>query len=159
MNDDIHRADPGFRHRLLIVLLVVVALGTLAVHQLTSFLETSRTLGEVSMQEAAARTLGVGRVLFASLAAGALGMGIFLLQLAVRVTRDERFPPPDAKVLRDTPVLRHQPALQRARHMKWLGAALLIAGLVVPAFAEYKLRTVLAPALEAQEDKSRPVGS
>lgn len=53
-----------------------------------------------------------------------------------------RFPPPDSKVIRDTPVLRGTPAIRRGRLLQWFAVATSVAVLAVPLVVWFTVRAL-----------------
>ena len=72
-------------------------------------------------------------------------LGAYLWRGASRVRRAQRWPPPGARTLRDTPVLTGAAARRRARGMQAVALALWLVALALPVLA-WRLHAALAPA-------------
>lgn len=105
MQDPIVAADPKARRQVLIALTISIVVGLIALKLLHSYLNGLLVL--VGEDEEAATTQAV-RLISILAALGALsflGMGWWFWRLARRIRRSDQYPPPGAKVLRDTPLL------------------------------------------------------
>lgn len=130
---EIHHADKAYRSRSLALLGVAVVLCGVLLWQLNVWLQ-SLADNLANSDPATARewlrmlfvALGIG------LAAPAAGLGLHLRRFALASRIEGRFPPREAKTLRDVRVLRDAPALAWARRVELGGtAALALAGLLI----------------------------
>jgi hypothetical protein len=71
------------------------------------------------------------------------GFCIYLWSLGGRVMRDQRFPLPGQRVVRDTPILQGQAALARGRIFRIMAVSLGVAGVML-CYAFWRLVAVLA---------------
>lgn len=100
---EIVRADPRWRMRM-VVLLVVLALG-MAICYWYFFGRVGTAIAAGDLDGALERLRQVRRLTLA-LVGVAIAAAAYFLAVAVRVLRSGRFPPPGARVVRDTPVRR-----------------------------------------------------
>jgi hypothetical protein len=130
---EIQPADPGARRRALIGAGVIAVLGWAAYFALQDWLAHIRGPDPARVREALEDALIWGSWA-ASLPVAAFAA--WLWRLGVRVARAERYPPPGAKVIRDTPVLHGEQARLRAVLFRVLAAflGLLSAGTVLAAY-------------------------
>jgi hypothetical protein len=130
MDQEIIPAD----RRLRLVLSVVVVVAMLAAAAFYwQFSRELQDLARTDVQAAIARVAQVRWLTLGSVVVAVLA-SISLAVSAVRAVRADRFPPPGARVLRDTPVLHGAPARNRAYLL--LAAAL---GIVAAAAAVHLL--------------------
>ena len=118
---EIQRADPATRRRALVAIAAITALGWAAYFALQDWLAGLAGADPPHMREALERALlwgSWGAMLPVTVLAG------WLWQYGARVGRAGRFPAPDAKVVRDTPVLHGDPARLRGMALKVLAAFL-----------------------------------
>ncbi len=123
---DIHRADPAYRNRTLLLIGFTTLLCVVLLLLLDAWLR--RVSGNLSASDPETvrqwlRVLLSGLGLALAVPAGLLGAGLRRLGLQSRI--EGRFPPRDWKTLRDVRVLRDADALHWARRTEWLGSAAL----------------------------------
>lgn len=124
---EIHAADPATRRLALIGLIVIRGLGLIPLLWVQRELDTISGQRHTDPLEATRRMLAVSRLLGASVAVVCLATGIWLAQLGFRIRRAERFSLPDARVVRDTPVLTGAAARRQASIALVVALALLAA--------------------------------
>jgi hypothetical protein len=130
---DIHRADPAYRTRTLLLLALTVLACVVFLLLLHAWLE--RVSGQLMSSDP--ETLrnwlrGLLAGLGLALAIPALFVGTALRRLAIEARRERRFPPADWKTIRDVRVLRDDSALRWAARTQILGNAVLgLGGLLV----------------------------
>jgi hypothetical protein len=130
---DIHRADPAYRTRTLLLLALTVLACVVFLLLLHAWLE--RVSGQLLSSDPETlrnwlRGMLVGLGL--ALAIPALFVGTALRRLAVEARRERRFPPMDWKTIRDVRVLRDDVAIHWAARTQILGNAVLgLAGVFV----------------------------
>ncbi len=110
MSEEIQKADPRLRLRILILLTVVAAFGALGILYLHAYLARLHDLGPHLQPLAATRTVRAAHVFLAVLTGGALGLGLYLGWISRRVLASQRFPPPGHRVISDTRVRRGRQA-------------------------------------------------
>ena len=130
---EIHRADPVYRNRTVLLLAFTVLLCAVLLLLLNAW------LGRINAQLANSdpdtvrrwlRGLLAGLGIALAVPAGLLGTGLRRLGLASRI--EGRFPPQDWKTLRDIRVLRDADALRWARRTELAGlAAIVLAALLL----------------------------
>ena len=117
----VQAADPGLRRKFPAFLLVVLAFGSAAVLLTSRLFDPETSLQDPrSLAEKFEWAAWLGTLFWAVVTGW-----VFLM--ARRIHRDRRYPPPQMRVLRDTPVVTGRAALVRA----WVGytLSLLCAGL------------------------------
>ena len=132
---DMIPADPEYRKRVLVLLLVLaLALGFLSL-VLQPWLQANI---DSSSPE---KTLQLLKWIMIACAVAPLGFAIYLLVIAIKVYRQGMFPPEGTKVLRDTPILYDQDARRRATILVIISALLMFMAdlLIVAAFFLPKL--------------------
>jgi hypothetical protein len=124
---EIHRADPAYRNRTVLLLAFTVLLCAVLLLLLNAW------LGRINAQLANSdpdtvrrwlRGLLAGLGIALAVPAGLLGTGLRRLGLASRI--EGRFPPQDWKTLRDIRVLRDADALRWARRTELAGLAAIV---------------------------------
>lgn len=139
---EIQRADQRLRRTAMVVVVAAAALGGVALWALQRWLDGvaagSRGAGSLLALVFGA-TVGVNVLALAAL-------GAYLWRYGARVRAASQFPPPGARVIRDTPVLRGSAALRRGRLLQGLGASFVVCcvGLAAAAWrfhALFPLRT------------------
>lgn len=129
---EIHRADPAYRRRSLAMLAVATALCAVLLWQLHAWLQELTARLAVSDADTLRRSL---RALLAglgvALAVPAAAVGLQLWRFGEAAHREGRFPPAEARTLRDVRVLRGPAALAWARRTRAAGvAALALSGVL-----------------------------
>ncbi len=130
---EIHRADPSYRNRTLLLLALTVLLCAVLLLLLDAWLV--RINGQLGNSDPDTvrrwlRGLLAGLGIGLAVPAGVLGAGLRRLGLASRI--EGRFPPRAWKTLRDVRVLRDADALRWARRTELAGlAAIALAGLLL----------------------------
>ena len=126
---DIHRADPAYRSRTLLLVALTVLACTVFLLLLHAWLQRVTAQLMSSDPDTMRRWL---RALFTSLglllAAPALLIGANLRRLGIQSNLEQRFPPEEWKTLRDVRILRHEHAVRWAKRTRMLGAAALALG-------------------------------
>ncbi len=138
MDQDILQADPKHRSRVLALMLLTALLGLLGLYWMQGELRGLPQLLQSSPEEGAKRFLFLTRLVCGLMALGFVAMGAYLLRLSWRALQSETFPPLDTRVLRDTPILRGQPARAKAKIGLVLAFLVLVLGLFVPYRMERK---------------------
>lgn len=126
---DIHRADPAYRTRTLLLLALTVVACTVFLLLLHAWLERLTAQLMSSDPDTMRRWL---RALFVSLglllAVPAILIGANLRRLGIQSNLEQRFPPENWKTLRDVRVLRDAQAMRLAGRTRMLGATALAFG-------------------------------
>jgi len=120
-------ADPVLRRRVLLVLLAMVAIGAAAIHYAPAALHEIFRVARESPAEAERRARILMFALIGPMTLGSLIVGIDVVRTALRALETRRFPPPGARVLRDTPVIRGSRARLVAALALVLGVTLVSA--------------------------------
>lgn len=115
---DVRRADPDYRRRVLGCIVLAAALGTLALQFGVPLLEEH--LRKQTPEEALANI----RLILLVLLLPVFPLGVSLVITALKVLLTGSFPAPEARVIRDTTIIRG-PAAQR------IGALIGVAGLIL----------------------------
>jgi hypothetical protein len=125
----IHAADPAARRRALIIVLAVAAAGVLGHWAVQDWLAQLRQADPADARPALLRALSLGAWASAIMMAA---LGAWCWRQGRKVRRLSRFPLPDARPLRDTPVVEGPAARARGLLLQALAGALwaLAAGLV-----------------------------
>jgi hypothetical protein len=126
---DIHRADPAYRTRTLLLLALTVIACTVFLLLLHAWLQrvTAQLISsDPDTMRRWLRTLFIGLGLL--LAVPALLVGANLRRLGMQSNREQRFPPENWKTLRDVRILRNDQAVRWAARTQVLGVAALAFG-------------------------------
>ena len=126
---EIHRADPVARRNAVILVIVAGVVGAALLHALGESSEGIRAWVE-GAPERAAKTLFASVVLGVS--APMLGLAFWMRRLATKISRASRYPPPDARLTRDTRVHRGASALAIARLHNAFAAIAALMAIVAP---------------------------
>ncbi len=116
MSEEIQRADPRLRIRLLIVMTIVALLGALGILGLDAYLGRLHALGPQLQPLAAEKAMDAARGFLAVLIVGAGAFSLYLASISRRVLAAGRFPPPGHRVISDT-------RIRRGRQARRAGAA------------------------------------
>lgn len=123
------RADPAVRRAAILAVIAAIAIGVVALGYLQPLFDRARTgpatASDVAFAAVLLRTCGI-----ATLAFGA-AVDSFLALSAIRILRSGRFPPPGARVIRDTRILQGAAARRVALVHLLLGTVFLAAGFVL----------------------------
>ena len=130
---EIHRADPAYRTRTLLLLaFTVIACGVFLLLLQAWLARVSAQLLSSDPETLRNWLRGLLVALGLMLAIPALLIGVTLRRLADWAQRERRFPPTDWKTIRDVRVLRDETALRWAARTRILGNAVVaLAGLLV----------------------------
>ncbi len=127
------KADPGFRWKAMLVYIVFLAAGVAAIKWgLPAF--TSYLAGQPPDE-----ILFTLAVLAGLIFLSVLPWSVYMLVYALRILRAGQFPPPGAKVLRDTAVISGDEALARGRWLLATGIVLTALALAGAAYFPYRL--------------------
>jgi hypothetical protein len=116
------RADPRLRWLAIAIVIVFAAAGSIALWAMQRWLDGMREPSPASMAQLLAAFVCLMGTTVLMLAA----LGAFLWQYGKRVRAASLFPPPGAKVVRDTPVLRGAAALRRGLVLQGLGVLFVL---------------------------------
>ncbi len=148
MSPEIQPADPRVRRRFLLAMILVAAVGAVALLSLDDHL--SRLHGQLAapQPEDLAQAQRAVRVFLALVAAAGVAFSLYFGRVSWRALHAERFPPPGTRVISDT-LVRHGPAARRrAQAGLVLAIATLLLTLAVVASADRAFSRLLdaAPA-------------
>lgn len=118
---EIHRANPAYRRRMLVLTAVIAVAALLALWGLHSWLRS------LSLAQPGLLMIWLPRLLFGVaviIATGAFLGGRYLRDLAVRVESGKRWPPQDMQTSSDIKVLYLSAAVSQARQFRWTAYAL-----------------------------------
>ena len=128
---DVQRADSAARRKAITIVIISAIVGSL----LIVVFETYRAqLYEwlLSDHEKLAHRLRILIILTAGFGAITLfAFSVYLWSFGCKVSNYQRFPLPDQRVIRDTPILEGQAALMRGRVLKTLAVFLAVAGIML----------------------------
>jgi hypothetical protein len=144
---EVLRADPGLRRVAIAMGAAVLVLGTLGVGYLRAAIEATEVLARTAPEAAAWRVIAICLVCITIVTILPLVVGIDIVRRSVRTIRAERFPPPGARVLVDTKVIRGRPARLLGLIFLGLGAVLIAVTLLPPIRAYQLLRSCPASPL------------
>jgi len=134
--DEWLRADPGMRRR------AIVFLAVLAIAAVVAFLALEQWLAGLQASDPALAIGTMRHVLrwtFAAMTASLVLFAAYLWLLGRRILVAEQYPPPGMKVVRDTLVVRGEPARRRGRMAQGLAIVLLIAAVAVVVFMSWRI--------------------
>jgi hypothetical protein len=126
--------DPGARRQAILLFVVVAAIGGVAILRLEPYLESITGLADTDPREALRQLAFVTKVMTVAIIVPMFAFVAWLLVLARRVHRAERFPPPGMALTRDTRILRGRAARVRAWSIAVLALALAASSIVLPVF-------------------------
>jgi hypothetical protein len=119
----VQRADPVARTWVLIALIAFVAVAVLGWREFSNWLLDLRS---VPPAEAMRVLLLALRLLILGMGLSLVALALYLLSLGKRTRHAIRYPPPGARVIRDTVVLEGEEALVRGRLLQTTGYVLLL---------------------------------
>ncbi len=131
------RADRGYRLRWLLLLIGMAGVGAAALGwALPAWIARLETLEpDVALRS-------IGRLL-AVMWLGLVLPGVYMLWFASRVWRSGRFPPPKARVIRDTRLLTGAAALARARLLTLFGISAITLGVAGAVYLPHALNELM----------------
>jgi len=140
---EILRADQRLRRTAGIVIVVAAALGGVGLWALQRWLDSVAA----GSPGAGSQLLAVSALIVGVNVLALAVLGIYLWRYGARVRAASQFPPPAARVIRDTPVLRGAAALRRGRLLQGFGVSFVLCGVGLAAaawrfHALFPLRTV-----------------
>jgi hypothetical protein len=127
---DVHRADPSTR-RTAVLLLVLTGISGAALLTMASTMPS--WLEAWVREDAQARITIVIAVLIVIAAGPPLALAMFLWNFGRRVVAAARFPPPDARLVQDMPVIVGAAARQRGRTLQVFAAGVAVSALLIVA--------------------------
>ena len=139
----IQPADPDLRRRTLLLVALALALACVGFFLLQHWIVD---LQSGSPEEALAALLTALRWGTLGMTALLLALAVYLWRFAARVRHDQRFPPTEQRVIRDTPVLEGTEALGRARMLRMLAGIFALSSLALIAVVS-RLTTLLGSPL------------
>jgi len=128
-------ADPRLRRILLLTLLAVSVFALAAAWWVPPAFRALLALARESPGQARARGVAVMLLLVSPFTLLGLVAGVDTLRRSVRTVRAERFPPPGARVVRTTRVVRGGPARALGTFTFAIGGLLVILSTILPWFA------------------------
>jgi hypothetical protein len=127
---DTHRADPTARRTTLVLLLFAAAAGALLIFGAG----LARPSVQAWVEEDLHSRLTIVVLVLTVIAAGPpLGLAFYLWQFGGRVIATARFPPPEARVIKDVPVVSGEAARSRGRALRLFAAMIAIGALLIGA--------------------------
>lgn len=153
---EIHKADAGFRKKLIYTIGFIAVVAAVTSYMVTGYVEEMKSLAVKEPELAFKKLVFLFRVITSSGAIVGSVFGVYFISIGVRVYRARRYPPPGARVVRDTRVLRGKQAQAMSVVMIVLSAffVFLIDGMYF--YFPYVLDRSLnaRPALSSGGDKS-----
>src|SRR5262245_56059805 len=128
---DIRKADPGFRRLALLALIAGVCAGALLIGVFDRYREPMADWVRADSGRGAQRLELIFVAFAVLLVAPLVAMAAYLSSLGGRTVRAGEYPPPGARVIRDTPIVRGREALSRGRTLQGLATLLSAASVVI----------------------------
>ena len=125
-SNEIQKADPKARRLALVFTLIGMIIGTLLILAVEQYQGTVREQILSEPADASDRIRSAFLVSATLLATPLLLFAAYCWNLGAKVRRAQRFPPPNVRVIRDTPVVYGDDADFRARVLQALAVGLLI---------------------------------
>ena len=141
--EEIVKADKELRNKIIVVIIVAAASATALMLYAESYIENAKLLSETSPQKAIEKLLTLVYIISVLMTAATLSIGYYLLNLFTRIYKQERIPPENMKVIRDTKIMRGKKAKKRAVFGFILSLLIIICGCLIPWFT-YKLIHLVA---------------
>ncbi len=138
---EILRADPRLRKRLLTALVVTSLSGTVVLFILQGMLANLQNLHGEAFERARNGLAAAFTWSIAGSVVLAISASVWLWRVGSRSQNALQFPPPGLRVVRDIVILRGEQAVRRGRLLQILAAALLLStmGLLAAAWRVYEL--------------------
>jgi hypothetical protein len=140
---EILRADPRLRHGTLLVVLILLGLGVVGLFGLDRYLQGVAADAQLEPEAVFRKIFNLLRLSFVAGGVGLILSGAYLGRFAMRILASGQFPPPGARVIRDTPILRGAPAKRQGRSMATLAILLVVLGLALPWVPDLLIRPML----------------
>lgn len=132
--EEIVKADKALRIKFIIMTIVMAALAMALIMYAESYRENMEVLAETSSEEAIEKLLILVYIISVTMTAMILYVGYYLLTLFIRIYKQERIPPENMKVIRDTRIIRGKKAKNRAVIGFILSLIIIICGCLIPWF-------------------------
>lgn len=145
---EIQGADVKLRRIVLAGLTLFGLLMSYLVLQLDAYFGRLQELAKTDLTAAAEKIHVLSTWFFVSLGAVTVLFAFYLIFLAFRVLKGQRFPPTGMRVINDTKILRGRAARAYGSFALILAVAVLAAGLLIPWKAQKKLDHLLAISLQ-----------
>lgn len=143
MNQDLVRADPAYRKKVIFVYVIFAAVGAAIIGWGIPWL--GKHLQSLDPKEA----LQFMKLILIAVFLGVLPLAFYLLRFGRKVIQAEQFPPPGVKVIRDTAVLVGGKAKLRGRAIVALSLILVLLSLLGAFYMPYLLDKVATRSSEA----------
>ncbi|MGH8718184.1 MAG: hypothetical protein ACREV0_04470 [Burkholderiales bacterium] len=127
--NNIQKADPQARRKAILLVACAAAIGAALIYMLERCVPL---LADWARGDPAGSRLGSILAVVATLVSlPFLAFSVYLWRLGRGVNKALRFPPPDTKVLRDTPIITGGGALRRGRFFQIIAALLAFAAILI----------------------------
>ncbi len=137
--------DSGARRRVAILVLTITFLGALAIFVTTQYIDQTKLLLEEDPERALRRFGYALRTLAALLALLLFALAGWLYRLSRQARIAQRFPPPGARVLHETRVLRGEEARKRAGLGMIISAVIAMTGVLGASLIWYVTTSLTTP--------------
>jgi hypothetical protein len=137
------KADPVYRRRMSIVLAMLILFGVVIIAHANSYFKEILQLAQESPEEAIMALKGYLRLFMVANLIFFLPFFIYFFSLGIRTLKSREFPPPGAKVLRDTYLLTGKLAYINGVILILFSLVVLAFALVVPVLIQNVLSTLL----------------
>lgn len=124
--------DPKARQWVIIFLVVMFGLGLLLHLGINAYFENLQDLAAESPASAIQKVMFVLSGVLVAWLLGALAISIYLHRFARRVFSSQQFPPPGTRVIKETPIIRGQAALRRAKIIQMVAFIFALFAAVFP---------------------------
>jgi MFS family permease len=155
MNSSLIKADPAYRKKVILLLVVLTVLGAGVVIYFQNLMNTLLASAETDPRGTIEDTIQIFRILMAALGISLFGMGAYFMWVSVRILRSSQFPPPQTKVIRNIRAVIGRPAMIRGVFGLFMSLVIMGAGVAAPWIAYTHFEAAMAE-MAADLDSSRP---
>ncbi len=144
MNSFLIKADPAYRKKVILLLVVLTLLGAGVAIYFQNLMNALLASAETDPRGSIEETIRIFRILMAALGISLFVMGAYFMWVSIRILRSSQFPPPQTKVIRDIRAVMGRPAMIRGVFGLFLSLLIMGAGVAAPYIAFTRFEAAMA---------------
>lgn len=144
MTEKFIKADNNLRKRIFYIIIGIVLGGFSAIYYFESFFEDIAILSKASPEDALEKISSIFYLVTWITTITAVGIGVYTLNLSLRIFKFQCFPPPGMRVIKDTKIITGQKARTRAMIGVIIATVIIICGITFPYIAYELIQSLSA---------------